>query len=155
MRTLVRWDPLTEVRNLRRAMDRSLVDFYGPVIWHRDTTLSFPVDIFETDERVVVKAALPGIKPDDVEISVSEGVLLVKGESSSEESTDGESYHTREIRYGAFQRAIRLPAEVSDEKAEAEFKDGVLTVTLPKAEEVRPKQIKIKTAPELNGSKSG
>lgn len=112
------------------------------------------MDIFETDERVVVKAALPGIKPDDVEISVSEGVLLVKGESSSEESTDGESYHTREIRYGAFQRAIRLPAEVSDEKAEVEFKDGVLTVTLPKAEEVRPKQIKIKTAAELNGSKS-
>jgi len=150
----VRWEPFSELRSLRRALDRGFYDF-GPSTWRsRDTTLTFPVDLSETDERVVVKAALPGIDPEQVEVSVNDNVLTVKGETKSDETTDGESYHRREIRYGAFYRAIPLPAEVSGDAAEAEFKDGVLTVTIPKAEQARPKQIKIKTAAELNGSKS-
>jgi len=155
MRTLVRWDPFSEFRSLRHAMDRGLFQFYGPTVWRNgDTTLTFPVDLSETEGQVVVKAALPGIQPEDVDISVSDGVLTIKGETKSEEKSEGGNYHRREIRYGAFSRSIALPAEVNDVKAEAEFQDGVLTVTLPKAEEARPKQIKVKAvAVGTNGSK--
>ena len=156
MRTLVRWDPFSEFRGLRRAMDRGLFESYGPTAWlNGERTFAFPVDLSETDGQVVVKAALPGIQPEGVDISVSDGVLTIKGETKSEEKSDAENYHRREIRYGAFSRAIALPSEVDDAKAEAEFQDGVLTVTLPKAEEVRPKQIKVKAvAGKSNGSKS-
>ena len=154
MNTLVRWDPFSEFRSLRHAMDRGLFQFYGPTVWRNgETALTFPVDLSETDGHVVVKAALPGIQPEDVDISVSDGVLTIKGETKSEEKSDGENYHRREIRYGAFSRSIALPAEVNDAKAEAEFQDGVLTVTLPKAEEARPKQIMIKAvAGKTNGT---
>jgi len=121
MNTLVRWDPFSEFRSLRHAMDRGLFQFYGPTVWRNgETALTFPVDLSETDGHVVVKAALPGIQPEDVDISVSDGVLTIKGETKSEEKSDGENYHRREIRYGAFSRAIALPAEVDDAKAEAE-----------------------------------
>jgi len=152
MRTLVRWDPFAEFRTLRRTMD----GFYGPTTWRlHDSALTFPVDVTETDEHLVVKAALPGISPEDVDISVNEGVLTVKGETKSDETSDAENFHRREIRYGAFYRTIPLPVQVNDDKAEAEFKDGFLTVTLPKAEQARPKQIKVKAeAGKLNGSKS-
>ena len=152
MRTLVRWDPFAEFRTLRRTTD----GFYGPTTWRlHDSALTFPVDVTETDEHLVVKAALPGINPEDVDISVNEGVLTVKGETKSDETSDAENFHRREIRYGAFYRTIPLPVQVNDDKAEAEFKDGFLTVTLPKAEQARPKQIKVKAeAGKLNGSKS-
>lgn len=147
MRTLVRWDPFSEFRSLRRAMDRGLFEFYGPTVWRNgERTLTFPVDLSETDGQVVVKAALPGIQPEDVDISVSDGVLTIKGETKSEEKTEAENYHRREIRYGAFSRSIPLPAQVNDEKADAVFQDGVLSVTLPKAEVAKPKQIKIKAS---------
>jgi HSP20 family protein len=156
MKTLVRWDPFSEFRGLRRAMDRGVFEFYGPTVWRNaETSLTFPVDLSETDGQVVVKAALPGIQPEDVDISVIDGVLTIEGETKSEEKSEAENYHRREIRYGAFSRAITLPTEVDDARAEAEFRDGVLTVTLPKAEEARPKQIKVKAvAGKSNGSKS-
>ena len=163
MRTLVRWDPFSEFRSLRHAMDRGMFQFYGPTVWRNaEATLAFPVDLSETDGHVVVKAALPGIQPEDVDISFSDGVLTIKGETKSEEKSEAEdlpagrrNYHRREIRYGAFSRAITLPAEVDDAKAEAEFQDGVLTVTLPKADEARPKQIKVKAvAGKSNGTKT-
>jgi len=154
MRTLVRFDPFAEFRSLRRSLDRGFYDF-GPTIWRNpDTVLTFPVDVSETEEQVVVKAALPGIDPEQVEISVNDGVLTIKGETQSDETKEGENYHRREIRYGAFHRAMPLPAEVDGDRAEATFKDGFVTVTLPKAEQARPKQIKIKTVAEPNGSKS-
>ena len=154
MRTLMRFDRFAEFRSLHSALDRGFYEV-GPTIWRNpDTPLTFPVDLSETEEEVVVKAALPGIDPEQVEISVNDGVLTVKGETKSDESTEGENYHRREIRYGAFHRAMSLPAEVDGDKADAEFKDGILTVTLPKAEQARPKQIKIKTAAGINGGKS-
>jgi HSP20 family protein len=138
-------------------MDRVFDDF-GRGGWRGgEAELTFPVDLSETESEVVVKAVLPGIKPEDVDISVSEGVLTVKGESKFEQKTEKENYYRQEIRYGAFSRSIPLPSRVNHEQADAEFKDGVLTVTLPKAEEVRPKQIKIRPSGEVTGStdKSG
>jgi HSP20 family protein len=140
---MIRWEPFGEFTGLRRAMDRVFDDF-GRGWRGTEAELTFPIDLAETEDSVTVKAVLPGIKPEDVDISVSEGVLTVKGESRFEQKSERENYYRQEIRYGAFSRSIPLPSRVNHEQAEAEFKDGVLTVTLPKAEEVRPKQIKIK-----------
>jgi HSP20 family protein len=157
MTSVIRWDPFGEMHSLRRAMDRVFDDFgHG---WRGgEAELTFPIDLSETENEVVVKAVLPGIKPEDVEISVSEGVLTVKGESKFEQKTERENYYRQEIRYGSFSRSIPLPSRVNHEQADAEFKDGVLTVTLPKAEEVRPKQIKIRPSGQVTaggGDKTG
>jgi HSP20 family protein len=149
MTSMIRWDPFGEMSSLRRAMDRVFDDFGRG--WRGEAELTFPVDLSETENEVVVKAALPGITPEDVDISVSEGVLTVKGESKFEQKTEKENYYRQEIRYGSFSRSIPLPSRVNHEQADAEFKDGVLTVTLPKVEEVRPKQIKIKASGEVTG----
>ena len=88
---------------------------------------------------------MPGIKPDDVQISVTADVLTLKGEFSQENERKDVTYHLREQRYGSFERAIRLPTDVQTDKAKAEFENGLLTITLPKAEAVKPKTISIKT----------
>jgi len=120
MNTLVRWDPFSEFRSLRHAMDRGLFQFYGPTVWRNgETALTFPVDLSETDGHVVVKAALPGIQPEDVDISVSDGVLTIKGETKHEETVEKENYFRQEIRYGAFARMVPLPTTVRAEEAEA------------------------------------
>jgi len=151
MTQVVRWDPFGEFGSLRRAMDRLLDEWptSRAVRNGGEMELAFPVDISDNDSSVSVKAVLPGIKPEDVEITVSEGVLTIRGESREEKKDEGENYYRREIRYGSFSRSVPLPTRVDQEKAEATFADGILTVALPKAEDVRPKQIKVKAAPEL------
>jgi len=144
MRTLVRWDPFAEFSSLRRAMERAFDD-YTP--WHRgeELEMTFPIDVFDEEHHVVVKAVLPGIKAEDVDISVTGDALTIKGETKHEETVEKENYFRQEIRYGAFARMVPLPTTVRAEEAEAEFKDGVLTVKLPKAEETRPKKIRVRT----------
>ena len=148
MTQVVRWYPFSEFRGLNRAMDRLFGDFTPARVWRvaEPSPLTFPVDVAETDSDVTVKATLPGTKPEDVEITVSEGVLTIRGESRHEETTDKENYHRREIRYGAFSRSLPLPANVDQEQAEAEFTDGVLQIRLPKTEDARPRTIKVKAA---------
>ena len=107
-------------------------------LWHP------PTDVYETDDSVVVKAALPGLRPEDVDISVTAEGLTIKGEMKHEEKVERENYYRREIRYGVCSRTVSLPTRVDHEHADAEFESGVLTVKLPKAEEVRPKTIKVK-----------
>jgi HSP20 family protein len=125
-------------------MDRLFEDFSpGRSLRTGETDFAFPVDISDTDEAVVIKAVLPGIKAEDVDITVSDGVLTVRGESRDEKTEDGANYYRREIRYGSFARSVPLPTRVDQEKAEASFTDGILTVSLPKAADVRPKQIKV------------
>lgn len=147
MTHLVRWEPFAEFGSLRRAMDRLFED-YAPASTARAEAaeLTFPVDVSETGGEVIVKAVLPGIKPEDVQLTVNEGVLTLRGESRSETSEEKENFYRREIRYGSFARSLPLPARVDQEKAEAEFKDGVLTVHLPRAQDALPKSIKIKGA---------
>jgi HSP20 family protein len=149
MTQMVRWDPLGEFQGLRRAMDRLFEDF-APSRSLRGGTegaeLTFPVDISENENEVTVKAVLPGIKPEDVDITISEGVLTIRGQTRSEQSEEKENYYRREIRYGSFARSVPLPARVNQDNADAEFKDGMLSIRLPKAEESRPKSIRIKGA---------
>jgi len=134
-------------------MDRLFDDFFrGPrVLAWEPAELGFALDVYETDDALVVKAALPGVRPDEVDISVTGDVLTVKGETKGEEETKDGSYHRRELRYGAFARSIPLPTRVDHEKAKATFENGILTITLPKAEEVKPKSIKIAARGVIEG----
>jgi HSP20 family protein len=130
---------------LRNAMDRLFDDAFTRPLRLYDGNLSVPaVDMYQTDNEVVVKAAIPGIKSDDVQISVTGEVLTIKGETKEKEETKDKAYHIREQRWGVFERTIVLPTEVVADKAKADFENGILTVTLPKAEDVRPKTIAIK-----------
>jgi HSP20 family protein len=102
------------------------------------------VDMYETENDVVIKASVPGMKADDVQINVTGDMLTIKGEIKEKSELKEKAYHIREQRWGSFERSIALPTIVLAEKAKAEFEDGVLTVTLPKAEEVKPKTITVK-----------
>lgn len=103
-----------------------------------------PCDIYETDKTVVLKIELPEVKREAVEVTLDNNVLMMKGERKFEENTEREGYHRIERRYGEFMRSFTLPTYVDAKKINAEFKDGVLTITLPKHEEARPKHINVK-----------
>lgn len=103
-----------------------------------------PCDIFETDKELVLKVELPEVKKEEVDVTLENNVLTLRGERKFEERTERENYHRVERHYGEFMRSFTLPAFVDATKINAEFKDGVLTVTLPKHEEARPKQINVK-----------
>jgi HSP20 family protein len=109
----------------------------------QDFETAFPVEVSQTDDEIEVKAALPGIRAEDVEISVANGVLSIKGEHKAETEDKKRDYYRREIRYGSFQRSLSLPVSVDADKAQAHYEDGILSLRLPKAESLRPKQIKV------------
>ena len=148
MANLVRWDPFRDMVSLRDAMDRLFEEsFVRPRarLEPAEGTATLALDVHESDDDVTVKAAIPGVKPEDISISLTGDTLTIKGDTHEEkEKTEG-SYHMRERRYGAFERSISLPRKVDADKANADFENGVLTLTLPKVEEVKPKAITIKT----------
>ena len=146
MSNLIRWEPAREMMTLREAMDRLFDDAFTRPLSMSGNNWSIPaVDMYQTDNEVVVKAALPGIKADEVQINVTGEVITIKGEIKQENESKEKAYHIREQRWGAFERSLVLPTEVVADKAKAGFENGVLTITLPKAEEVKPKTISIKT----------
>lgn len=100
--------------------------------------------MYETDDSLVVSAAVPGLKPEDVDITISGNTLSIKGEFQAEEEGERGNVHFQERRYGKFQRTVTLPSAVDTEAADATFENGVVKVTLPKMEEARPKQISVK-----------
>jgi HSP20 family protein len=145
MANLVRWDPFRDMMSLRDAMDRLVEE---SVVrpregWGIEGVGHLALDVFEDDNELTVKASIPGVAPEDIDISVTGDVLTIKGEKSEEHEEKKGNYHLRERRFGAFQRSIALPTSIQADKAEAEFKNGELILTLPKAEEVKPKSIKI------------
>jgi len=144
MTYLIRRDPFAEFASFSRALDRT----FGVTAARSngEGKLTFPVEVSETADAVTVKASLPGVTSEDVDISFEDQVLTIKGEKKHEEAEETPNYYRKEIRYGAFARSIALPTDVKSEKAAAEFSDGVLTVTLPKAEVAKPKTIKITPA---------
>ena len=146
MSNLIRWEPAREMMTLREAMDHLFDDAFTRPFRLSNGFGSIPsVDMYQTDNEIVVKAAIPGVKTDDVQINVTGELLTIKGEVKEKEEVKEKAYHLREQRWGTFERSIALPTEVIADKAKAEFENGVLTITLPKAEEVRPKSINIKT----------
>jgi HSP20 family protein len=113
-----------------------------------------PLDISENDNEFIVKASLPGIRPEDVQITVHGDTLTIRGEMKAEQEKTDEHYHLRERRYGLVQRTVRLSVPVRSDQAKADFENGILTLTLPKSEEAKPKQIKVE-ARSQNGPGQG
>ena len=140
------WQPMREFITLRQAMDRL---FEESLVWpewgeaRRERVNRLPLDAYSTDEEVVILASLPGLKPEDVEITIEGDTLTIKGEiPGPPENVD---YILQERRYGPFSRTLTFNIPVQADKAEATFKDGLLTLIVPKAEEIKPRTIKVKT----------
>jgi HSP20 family protein len=140
-----RWDPFREAISLRDAMNTLFQEsFVRPGnLSATNGHSTLPLDVSETEDAFVVKASLPGIKPDDVQITVQGDMLTIRGESKEEEEKKDERWHVRERRFGSFQRSVSLPTPVNSDAAQARYEHGVLTLTLPKSEAAKPRQIKI------------
>jgi HSP20 family protein len=139
-----RWDPFRDVVSLRDAVGSLLQESFvrpGGIAGGGASTL--PLDVHETETEFVVKASLPGVKPEDVQITVHGDTVTIRGEVKAEEEKKGQTWHLRERRSGSFQRSVSLSTPIDSDKANARFDHGVLTLTLPKTEKARPKQIKI------------
>jgi HSP20 family protein len=130
----------------QREFDRLFREAFSPALAEGEVstrTWAPPVDIYENGDSLVLKAELPGINPDDVEIRVEDNTLYLKGERKFEKEVKEQNYHRVERTYGTFTRTFTLPNSVDADKVNASYKDGVLTLTMPKKEEAKPKTIKI------------
>jgi HSP20 family protein len=148
MANITRYDPLGEMVSLRSAMDRLFEDsFVSPLTWRTigggSESITPPIDVHETADELVVTASLPGMKADDVEITMTGQTLTLRGEFKADDEIKKDQYLYRERRFGSFSRTLQLPVRVQGDQAQASFADGVLTLTIPKAEEVKPRQIRI------------
>ncbi len=142
-----RWHPLTDLMTLRQAMDRLFDDSFVRPSRNLEAlgqVVAPALDVYQTSSEIVVKATLPGVKPEDINIDITGDTLTIKGESKAEQEVKKEEYLYQERRYGAFSRSVVLPNGLKSDKTEATMEDGVLTLTIPKAEEVKPKAIKVK-----------
>jgi HSP20 family protein len=146
MSAITLWRPRRELLSLGESLDRFFDDWYlGPrTLWATPTSMSvFPVDVYREDGNLVIKAEVPGVTSDELGISVKDNILTISGETSAEGEVKEENYIRRERRYGSFSRSLALPVDAEGDKAEAAFEDGVLTVTIPVAEEPQPEAVKI------------
>jgi HSP20 family protein len=138
------WDPFREAVSLRDAMNALFQEsFIRPSPDLAKGAGALPLDVVENENEFVVKASLPGVKPDDVQITVLGDTVTVQGESKFEEEKKNERWHLRERRTGSFKRSISLGIPVDSDKARAQFEHGVLTLTLPKSEAAKPRQIRV------------
>lgn len=141
------WDPFAGLADLQEEMNR-LFDLsfrrLGRASW--EGTFLPVIDVIEQKDNYIVKAELPGLTKDDVSVTLQDNYLTIKGEKKHEAETKDANYYRRERLYGAFCRTIELPTTVDAKKIEAQFKDGVLSVKLPKTEEAKPKQIEVKVS---------
>ena len=148
MNVLTRWDPLEEALELRRAMDQ-IMQRTGTGT-NGQQQFDIAMDIYETPDSYEVEASMPGIKPEDVDITLNNNVLTIRGETKAEEEKEDKHFHLRERSVGSFIRSITLPSSVNADAIEAHYDNGVLKIRLPKAEEAKPKRIELKH----NGSTS-
>ena len=144
---LARWSPYRDMLSVRDEMNRVLNEVFNrgtndESAWFSGAW-SPPVDIYETDEALVMKAELPGFSKDDIGIELKENTLVIKGERKHEDEVKEGNYHRKERMYGAFQRSFMLPATVDREKVSASYRDGILELRLPKAVEAQPKRIAV------------
>ena len=144
MSSMIRWEPVRELMSMRDAMDRFFGDAFLRTAEGVGLEDGLRVDMIQTENDLVVKASLPGVKPEDIHISVTGDVLTLKGEVQGEKASDEAAVHLRERRCGAFSRSLSLPVDVVAEKAKADFENGVLPLTLPMAEGRKPKTITVR-----------
>ena len=148
--SIVRWDPFRELEEMNSRLNR----VFGRSALARDTDkdamVAFDwapsVDITETNEAFVIKAELPGVNKDDVKVAVEDGVVRIQGERKQEKEEKDKKFHRVERSYGSFMRTFGLPANVDEAKIQAQYKDGVLTVQLPKSPTAKPKAVDIKVS---------
>jgi HSP20 family protein len=151
MANITRFDPFGEMVTLRQAMDRLFEDsFVSPLSWRsvNGEALSPSLDVHQTPDEIVVTAALPGLRPEDVDITITGQTLSIRGEFKADDEISRDQYLYRERRYGTFHRQLQLPVRVQGDSAAADFENGVLTLRIPKSEEVKPRQIQVKAAPK-------
>ncbi len=145
--SITRWDPWGDMVSLRDAMDNLVAEsFVRPRSEGTGGGASLALDIREQGDDYLITAPVPGVQPDDVEITVLGDTLRIRGErrESREEQREGNRWLLREQRYGMFERSVRLPSTIRADDAKAEFKDGILTVTLPKSEEAKERRIQVR-----------
>jgi len=144
--SMIRWDPFDDLASLRESMDKLFDEFFTrrpdrragvPVAWQP------AIEAYETENDIVVRAELPGIDPNNVEITVAQDALTIKGEARSEQEDKRRNYYRRELRYGAFVRSLALPAGVQGDQAKASYKNGILEIRVPKSERAKPKTVKV------------
>jgi HSP20 family protein len=155
--SLDRWDPFREMVTLRDAMDRLLqqsLSGTGQIISSMRPD-AIPMDVVERDDSFEVRAAIPGVKPDDVEVVVQGERLTIRAESRARDVQHGETWLIREHRVGSFQRSITLPSPVSSEAAEARIEHGILVLRLPKLQEVRPRRITVGSGGSAQSTAAG
>jgi HSP20 family protein len=140
-----RWDPFREVVSLSDAMNALFREsFIRPSsVPGQQAAGLLPLDVTENDNDFVIQASLPGVKPEDVQLTIHGDTVTIQGETKGEEEKKGERWHLRERRFGQFQRSLSLATPVNSDKAQASFEHGVLTLVLPKSEQAKPRQIKI------------
>ena len=145
---IVRWDPLRDLDSFQSDMNRLFDRFFEgrPPNGDRGRRWIPAMDLVETDENLVVRADLPGLSEDDVEIEIKDNVLTVSGERQAEHEEKGEGFHRVERSFGRFARSLSLPRGVDADKVQAGFSDGVLEVRIPKPEETKPRRIQISGA---------
>ncbi len=141
MSRIVRWRPATRPMNIFNEFERL---FERPFPTETPTNIGLALDVKENEDGYTVKASVPGVSPDDVEITLEDDVLTIKGSVQEDETIEEENYHLRERRFGSFSRSIRFPVAINAESVEATYENGILTLNVPKAEEVKPKRITIK-----------
>jgi HSP20 family protein len=144
---LVRWEPSEGLASLRREMDRLFEGFFerGPRGLGNLSAWEPAVEVADTKDSVIIKAQMPGIPKDNIQVHVTDDSITLKGEMKEEEKTEEKNYSRREFRYGAFSRTIALPATVQADKATAQLKEGILEITIPKNEKAKVKEIPIQT----------
>ena len=143
---IARWSPIQELTTLHTTMDRLFGDMLESNTDPADaglTTFRLPVDISETDKGYMIKAPIPGFKPEEVEVSMSDGVLTIRATHQEERTDKKRNYLRREVIYGNFERQIALPSDVRGENIKATFNDGVLTVEVPRAAKPQPMRIQV------------
>ena len=149
MSRIVRWDPFREMISVRNQMDQLVSDPFRKPSGRQENGdgnhIRLALDVSEDDNSYSVKASLPGIDPADLDISFSENTLTIQGETQAESVDENAKWHLRERSFGKFVRRITLPATVNADDISADYEDGVLTLTLPKAEEVKPRIIAVRS----------
>ena len=144
---LVKFSPVRDMFSFRNRINHIFDDVFSPI--NRDEvefameSWNPVVDVYDNDDSIVIKAELPGIDKEGIEIDVKDRVLTLKGERSSESEVKDDNYYRRERSFGKFERAFTLPADVDPDKIKADYKDGVLKIDIPKPEEKKPRQITI------------
>jgi HSP20 family protein len=156
--TLVRRpSPLRDMLSMRTAMDRFFDDEFRPFTWLSGSFSgpALPLDVTADPDSVTIEAALPGIRPEDVDITVENGAVTITGKTADERTAEEGSYLLQEIRRGNFSRTVTLPTGLEPDKAKATFENGILRLEIPKAEQLKPRQIKISAVSDGDGQRTG